>query len=358
METTALPAADLVRSLGEVGIADRPAAGGKGASLGELRRAGLPVPDGFVVTTRAFECALRNADPSRSAGHNLASRQEADTAGLARAAAAIRTRITAAPIPADVEAAVRAAYQALGGDEPVAVRSSATGEDASDASFAGLQDTYLWVSGEQQVLEHVRRCWASLYNLEAVSYRRRQTAAPPASMAVVVQRMVDPRCAGVMFTCSPTSGDRSVVAIEGSWGLGSVLVGGEVTPDSFVVSKVTGEIVRHTVSVKQRLHRQDPARAGTITADVPAHLRAKACLTDDEIRSLAVLATQVERHYGAPQDIEWAVEEGSGAVLLLQSRSETVWAARRTVAPLAVPKARPADHVFEQLSRVRGVTWS
>lgn len=177
-------------------------------------------------------------------------------------------------------------------------------------------------------------------------------------MAVVVQRMVDPRCAGVMFSCSPTTGDRSVVAIEGTWGLGSVLVSGEVTPDSFVVSKVTGEILRRTVSVKERMHRPDPSNSGTVTAAVPAHLRARACLTEDEIRSLARLATEVERHYGAPQDIEWAVEEGTGTVLLLQSRPETVWAARRAAAPLAVPKTRPADHVFEQLSRVRGVTWS
>jgi phosphoenolpyruvate synthase/pyruvate phosphate dikinase len=361
METTALPDSGLVRSLGEVGIADRPAAGGKGAGLGELRRAGLPVPAGFVVTTQAFECALRAVDPSCSISRDLARLREAGTADLATAAADIRTRIIAAPIPASVESAVRTAYRALGGG-PVAVRSSATGEDAADASFAGLQDTYLWISGDEQVLEHVRRCWASLYNLEALSYRLRQMAGseaePPASMAVVVQRMIDPRCAGVMFSCSPTTGDRSVVAIEGSWGLGSVLVGGEVTPDSFVVSKVTGEILRRTVSLKDRLHRQDPVASGTVTAAVPQHLRAEACLTDDEIRSLTALATRVERHYGTPQDIEWAVEQGTGTVMLLQSRRETVWAARRTAAPLAAPKARPADHVFEQLSRVRGATWS
>jgi pyruvate, water dikinase len=340
METTALPDSGLVRSLGEVGIADRPAAGGKGAGLGELHRAGLPVPAGFVVTTQAFERALRGVDPSSSD---------------------IKARITAAPIPADVESAVRTAYRALGSG-PVAVRSSATGEDAAEASFAGLQDTYLWIRDEEQVLEHVRRCWASLYNPEAASYRLHQAAGagtePPASMAVVIQRMIDPRCAGVMFTCSPTTGDRSVVAIEGSWGLGSVLVSGEVTPDSFVISKVTGEILKRTVSLKERMHRPDPASSGTVTAQVPAHLRAKACLTDEEIRSLTDLAMRVEQHYGAPQDIEWAIEEGTGTVMLLQSRLETVWAGRRTAAPLAVPKARPADHVFEQLSRVRGVTWS
>jgi pyruvate, water dikinase len=350
METTAISASALVRSLRDVGMADRPVAGGKGASLGELCRAGLPVPAGFVITTEAFDRALRTTDLPDPADGDLAS-----------GGADIRARITAAPIPAEVRLAVTSAYDELG-DGPVAVRSSASGEDAADASFAGLQDTYLWITGGQQVLDHVRRCWASLYNAEAVSYRLRQAAldqpGPPAAMAVVVQRMVDPRCAGVMFTCSPTSGDRSVVAIEGSWGLGSVLVSGEVTPDSFVVSKITGEILRRTVSVKERLHRRDPAGSGTITADVPQHQRAQPCLTDELIRSLAKLATQVERHYGTPQDIEWAVEDGTGALMLLQSRPETVWTARQTAAPLAVPKARPADHVFEQLSQVRGLPWT
>ena len=350
METTAIPASGLVRSLRNVAMADRPVAGGKGASLGELCRAGLPVPAGFVITTEAFDRALRTA--------GLSSPADGD---LANGGADIRARIAAVPIPAEVERAVTWAYGELGGG-PVAVRSSASGEDAADASFAGLQDTYLYITGEQQVLEHVRRCWASLYNAEAVSYRLRQAVHDQprlaAAMAVVVQRMVDPRCAGVMFSCSPTSGDRSVVAIEGSWGLGSVLVSGEVTPDSFMVSKVTGEVLRRTVSVKERLHRRDPAHSGTITAEVPQHLRAQPCLTDEQIRSLSSLAMQVERHYGRPQDIEWAVEDGAGTVMLLQSRPETVWAARQPAAPLAVPKARPADHVFEQLSRVRGLTWT
>jgi pyruvate, water dikinase len=181
-----------------------------------------------------------------------------------------------------------------------------------------------------------------------VSYRLRQQLPARAAMAVVVQRMVDPRSAGVMFTCSPTTGDRSVIAIEGSWGLGSALVSGEVTPDSFVVSKVTGEIVRRTVAAKARLHRQAPGGSGTISEDVAIDLRERPCLDDDEIRSLARLGTEVERHYGTPQDIEWAVT--GGEIVLLQSRAETVWSSR-AAAPVATPKARPMDHVFEQLGR-------
>lgn len=353
--------AGLVCSLRAIGAADRPVAGGKGASLGELHRAGLPVPPGFVVSVQAFRRAMQDADPGGSIQAGLAALRPGDTDVIERVTADIRARIIAAPLPAGVAAAVTAAYEALGPDAPVAVRSSAVGEDAAEASFAGLQDTYLWVRGAADVLGHVRRCWASLYNTEAVTYRLRQRSPGQqgmpeheVAMAVVVQQMVDPRAAGVMFTCSPTTGDRSVVAIEGSWGLGSVLVGGEVTPDSFVVSKVTGEIVRRGVAEKLRLHRMALEGSGTTVADVAADLRARPCLTDAEIQALARLGVAVERHYGTPQDIEWAV--AGEQILLLQSRAETVWSSR-SAQPLARPKARPMDHVFEQLSRpviVRG----
>src|SRR5215469_14662320 len=344
-----MAAADLVIPLRAVGAADRTVAGGKGASLGELQRAGLPVPSGFVVTVPAFWRGMRAADPGGATAAQIAGLACADPAAIERATAAIRARIVAAPLPGDVAAAITAAYEALGADAPVAVRSSAVGEDAAEASFAGLQDTYLWVRGATGLLDHLRRCWASLYNTEAVSYRLRQHMPEhDVAMAVVVQQMVDPRSAGVMFTCSPTTGDRSVIAIEGSWGLGSVLVGGEVTPDSFVVSKVTGEIVRRTVSEKVRLHRQAPEGQGTWSVDVAAGLRSRPCLTDEEIRALARLGSQVERHYGTPQDIEWAI--AGEQILLLQSRAETVWSSR-TQGPLATPKERPMDHVFEQLSR-------
>jgi pyruvate, water dikinase len=338
----------LVCPLGAAGATDRSVAGGKGASLAELQRAGLPVPPGFVITVRAFERAMRAADAADATGATVAALSATDLAAIERATTAIRGQITSTPIAEDLAAAITAGYLALGADEPVAVRSSAVGEDAADASFAGLQDTYLWVHGADEVLARVRQCWASLYNTEAVSYRLRQHLPQRAAMAVVVQRMVDPRSAGVMFTCSPTTGDRSVVAIEGSWGLGSVLVSGEVTPDSFVVSKVTGEIVRRTVAVKARLHRQAPGGSGTTSQDVGADLRERPCLDDDEVRSLARLGMEVERHYGTPQDIEWALT--GGEVVLLQSRPETVWTSRRAV-PVATPKARPMDHVFEQLGR-------
>jgi pyruvate, water dikinase len=287
-----------VRDLADAG--DAASAGGKGARLGELIRAGFPVPPGYVVTAEAF-----TAD--------------------------------GVPAPDGLAAQIAAAYAALGADVPVAVRSSATMEDGTQASFAGLQDTYLDVCGADAVLDAVRSVWASLYNEEAVAYRRRLAIPEDGmAMAVVVQRMVHPRSAGVMFTRSPVTGDRSVVAIEGTWGLGSALVAGEVTPDSFTVSKVTGEITG----------RPDGS-----------------CLTKEEIRALADLAGRVEEHYGCAQDIEWAIlgavpaDVGPAAerVVLLQSRPETVWAVRARV-PVATPKARACDHVLATFGPVPGST--
>ncbi len=329
---------------------DAAVAGGKGASLGELARAGAAVPPGFVVTTDGFAAAMAAIDPDGALRASVEAPPAADIGEIARVAAAFRERIAAAPLPAPVASAISSGYAALGPDPDVAVRSSATMEDSSAASFAGLQDTYLGVAGPASVLDHVRRCWASLYNDESVAYRRRLGMPERGlAMAVVVQRMVRPRAAGVMFTRSPVSGDRSVVAIEGTWGLGSALVAGDVTPDSFVVSKITGEITGRRVSSTGRLHSFLPTGRGVTAEDTPPDLRDRPCLTDDEIRALASAARAVEAHYGVPQDIEWALldEEAPPAdrIVLLQSRPETVWAAK-AAAPVAAPKARPADHVL------------
>src|SRR5215472_16518051 len=331
--------------------AGAPDVGGKGASLGSLARIGVAVPSGFVVTSGAFTASLDALDPDGSLRAGIEAVGAEDLATIARVAAAARERIATAPLPAPVASAITAAYAALGGDDPdVAVRSSATMEDSAAASFAGLQDTYLGVAGADSVLDNVRRCWASLYNDESVAYRRRLGMPEDGiAMAVVVQRMVRPRAAGVMFTRSPVTGDRSMVAIEGTWGLGSALVSGDVTPDSFTVSKITGEITGRRVSSKERLHSFIPNGPGVTVTDTPAAQREAACLTDDEIRALADVARSVETHYGAPQDIEWAVLDGdapaASRIVLLQSRPETVWAAR-SAAPVAAPKARPADHVL------------
>jgi pyruvate,water dikinase len=170
-------------------------------------------------------------------------------------------------------------------------------------------------------------------------------------MAVVVQRMVDPRCAGVMFTRSPLTGDRSVVAIEAAWGLGSALVSGDVTPDSFVVNKVTGEVVKRVVATKLRRHRLDPAGTGVRDEEVPVDLRDACCLSADELTALVAVGKRIEEHYRAPQDIEWAV--AGETIFVLQSRPETVWA-QRDAEPVAPPRARAFDHILDALGGRRG----
>jgi pyruvate,water dikinase len=309
----------------DIGLDDRPKVGGKGGSLGELHRAGINVPPGFVVRTEAFEGfidVLERRSPVRARVAGLAA-DELD--GMAAVSRELRTRIEDAPLAADLQQEIRDAYERLGEPPPsVAVRSSATTEDAADASFAGLQDTYLWVQADALVRK-IRSCWASLYSLESLSYRRRQGIAESAvAMAVVVQTMVDARTAGVMFTRSPLSGDRSVITIEGAWGLGSALVGGEVTPDRWVVAKITGEIAVREISDKAIRHAQSPV-GGVEELPVEESLRREPCLSDQELESLRAIGRQVERHYGRPQDIEWAVDRHTREILLLQSRPETVW---------------------------------
>jgi len=346
---------------------DAAVVGGKGASLGELTRAGVAVPPGFVVTVDAFASAMADVDPSGALRAQVEALPAGDLGPIAAVSARLRALVADGPMPDHLATAIVEAYArlaAVGGPDEimintdVAVRSSATMEDGSDASFAGLQDTYLGVSGPHSVLGHVRRCWASLYNDESVAYRRR-LGLPEAgvSMAVVVQRMVAPRTAGVMFTRSPVTGDRSVVAIEATWGLGSALVSGDVTPDSFIISKVTGEITTRRVTPKIKIHRYLSNGRGVTVSDTPISLRDAPALTDDEIRALAAIGRRVEAHYGAPQDIEWALldgdrnSEGADAasaadrIVLLQSRPETVWAAHEQ-APAGAPRPRPADHVL------------
>ncbi len=351
----------LVRQIADLGAADVASAGGKAANLGELTRAGLRVPAGYVVTAEAFGLAMAALDPRGAVREQIARLPADDVGAIGRAAARARARITAAPLPDEVAAEITAAHDRLNA-LAVAVRSSATLEDSPEASFAGLQDTYLGVRGPDAVLDRVRSCWASLYNDESVAYRRRMGLPEDGlGMGVVVQRMLVPRAAGVMFTRSPVTGDRSVVAIEGTWGLGSALVSGEVTPDSFTVSKVTGEITGRRIGAKLRLHSIMPNAAGVTTLAMPAGLRGRPCLTDDEARTLAQVARRVEEHFGSPQDIEWALlgddpaapplhAELADRIVLLQSRPETVWAARDS-APVATPQPRASDHILSRLGK-------
>ena len=341
-----------ISQFAEIGLADRPEVGGKGGSLGELQRAGIAVPPGFVVRTGAFEAFVQELERRAPLRALVECLRADDLEAITACSRALRARFEAAELPSDVQQAILAAHDSLSrvsGAPAVAVRSSATTEDASDASFAGLQDTYLWVTRAEDVLRKVVSCWASLYSVESISYRRsRGMPEQGVAMAVVVQAMVDARTAGVMFTRSPTTGDRSVITIEGAWGLGSAVVGGEVTPDRWVVGKITGEISARDISGKRIRHA--PAAGGGIEElPVAAELQAAPCMSDEELQALRFVARAVERHYGSAQDIEWAVDRHSGAILLLQSRPETVWSTRDRA-----PAARAAEDPLSHLMSVFG----
>jgi len=340
-----MPSTEHIGWFADIGLQDRPHVGGKGGSLGELQRAGIAVPPGFVVKTAAFEKFIEFVERSGPVRARVEALDADDLEAVTQCSKELRARVEAAELPPALLDEISAAYRALGGASPVAVRSSATTEDAADASFAGLQDTYLWVTDLKQTVARVRSCWASLYSVESVTYRRKR-AMPEAgvAMAVVVQKMVNARTAGVMFTRSPITGDRSVMTIEGAWGLGSAVVGGEVTPDRWVVGKITGDVSVREVSEKLIQHVPAPG-GGTRTDPVPEDQRRAPCLSDEELQALRTVGRQVERHYGRPQDIEWAVERDTNQILLLQSRPETVWSAKES-APVARPAEDPLAHVM------------
>jgi len=343
----------LVGWFADIGLADRPQVGGKGGSLGELVRAGIAVPPGFVVKTAAFERFMETLERESPVRERVQSLDADDLAAMAALSIEMKARFAATALPADMAEAITVAHAALNdgaAQSAVAVRSSATTEDAADASFAGLQDTYLWVKNVQQTQDLIRSCWASLYSVESISYRRKRGFAErDVAMAVVVQTMADARTAGVMFTRSPLTGDRSVMTIEGSWGLGSAVVGGEVTPDRWVVGKITGEISVREIAAK--LIRHNAAAGGGIeTVPVPGELQRTPCMSDAEIQKLREIGRKIERHYGRAQDIEWAVDRHSGDIMLLQSRPETVWSAQEAE-PVGRAAADPSLHVLSIFGR-------
>lgn len=321
---------------------DKACLGGKGASLGEMIQAGLPVPPGFAVTTHAFRVARDGSGVVDSIRDQLEGLDTSNTDDVSARSAAVRSLIMSWGIPPVVDVAIREAYERLcesSGLErvAVAVRSSATSEDSPDASFAGEHDTYLWVRGADEVIAHILRCWASLFTDRAVCYRVQMGYSHlDVEMCVAVQKMVKPRAAGVAFTLNPSNGDRSTVAIDSAWGFGEGVVSGDITPDNFLVDKVMNVISRRTISPKTHAYRLGVddhvhrIELDTAQASAPS-------LSDPEIASIAQLARAAERHYGCPQDIEWAVDEElpEGAnVVLLQARPETVWSKK---------KARVAD---------------
>jgi pyruvate, water dikinase len=311
---------------------DEPRYGGKSASLGELLAADIPVPPGFALSTSVFAAFLEQAGLKGKISGTLAHVESGDIDGIGAAAHTISEAMRFASVPDALRDELASRYRELAdttgiSQPPVAVRSSALGEDSQDATFAGQQETYLWVRGIEQVCDAVRDCWVSLYSPTAISYRARLgQAQDDAAMGVTVQLMVDAERSGVMFTCNPVSGDRSMVAINASWGLGLAVVGGEVTPDDYLVSKVTREVVREHINAKHVEYVPDPGGRGTVRVDVPAGRREIRCLDEPSIAALVDIARRVERHFGAQQDIEWAIARGGELpenLFVLQSRPVT-----------------------------------
>jgi pyruvate,water dikinase len=306
--------------------------GGKCTSLAIMTKAGAPVPPGFAVTTDAFDAVMKQTNLLQEIKALMAGLDHENVKAVDAVSAQIRELIFNQPVPQAVHDETHHAYEALmalcGGEVPVAVRSSATAEDLPDASFAGQQDTYLWIVGRSNVMHKIRECWASLYTSRAMTYRHANNIPEEGlSMAVAVQKMVNSRTSGVAMTIDPSNGDRSKIVVDASWGLGEMVVSGEVTPDNFVIDKIMLHPVKRMISDKHE--ELIPDGAGGITRhEVEAERRNSPCLNDEELIAVARLAKSAEKHYGCVQDIEWAIDADLPAgknVLLLQSRPETVW---------------------------------
>jgi pyruvate,water dikinase len=317
--------AEVTRPFSALSRADVAYAGGKGANLGELERAGLPVPPGFVVGAPAYAAFCDESGLRARLADALAAIDVDDPEALERVGRELRELVEAEPVPAWIEEDIRRAYAELAGadaDAAVAVRSSATAEDTEAASFAGMNETFLNVRGADAVVLAVRRCWSSLFGARTVFYRsKRGFGQAEMDIAVVVQRQVPAERAGVMFTIDPSTGAADRLVIEGAFGLGESVVSGSVSPDRYVVDKETLALVAREVR-RKGLAIEPSANGGTVRRDLGEEEALALVLSDDEVRTLAELGRQIEGHYGVPQDTEWAIDPARH-VWILQARPVT-----------------------------------
>jgi len=318
-----------------------PLVGGKCSSLGELINAGVRVPPGFALTTEGYRHFMAESGLQQEIKSLLAGLDAQDMDALEQVSASIRTAIENQPFSTEMEDLVAEFYRKLSvrcclPAVPVAVRSSATAEDLPGASFAGQQDTYLWIRGAEEVLHHMRSCISSLYTGRAIAYRANQGYHDEQmALSVGVQKMANSFTAGVMFSIHPANGDRSVIVIDSNYGFGESVVSGEVTPDNFIVNKVTMDIIERTISQKEIYYTVDQKSQKSIAIEVPFERQKVQSLLDDEITELAWMAKQIEKHYGRPMDIEWAVDKDlpfGGNIFILQARPETVWSQKQKTA--------------------------
>jgi pyruvate,water dikinase len=332
---------------------DIPLVGGKNANLGEMINAEIPIPLGFAVTAKAYQDFLTSTNIDEEIYRTI---QETvsdvdDPKQYDAASKKVRKIIEAAQMPPAIEDAITSAYKELSKRTQadngfVAVRSSATAEDLPDASFAGQQETYLNVKGADDLLASTIKCWSSLFTPRAIFYRTKKGFKhKDVLISVGVQKMVNARSAGVMFTLNPVTGDPSQIIIEGTWGLGEAVVSGSETPDHFVVDTESLEVTDRKIVKKPVEYIRDPQTGKTKHADVPPERQDKPCVTEKELRKLGQLGKKIHQHYGTPQDIEWAIDRDldfPDNVLIVQSRPETVWSVKDKAGE---PEAatRPAD---------------
>jgi pyruvate,water dikinase len=318
---------------------DVPIVGGKNASLGEMINAGMPVPPGFAVTAYAYEKFIKQTEIAKKI-YEIISETVTDPNDPKQYDAAskrIRKLIEETPMPSAIAKSVKAAYKELNKrlslkDVFVAVRSSATAEDLPDASFAGQQETYLNVKGPDELLEKVVKCWSSLFTPRAIFYRNEKGFAhEKVFISVGVQKMVNSRAAGVMFTINPVTGETDEIVIEGNYGLGETVVAGAVNPDDFVVDKNTLKIEERRIARKTIHYIRDPKTGKTVHLDVPKEKQKEPCVNDKEIIHLSKLAKLIEGHYKKAMDIEWAIDKDLSFpknIFVVQARPETVWSAK------------------------------
>ena len=302
----------LVLEFSQIGGEALPRVGGKGANLGALSAAGIPVPPGFCLTTAAYDRFLAALPDPEAQFAAIEALDGQDVDAARRASEALRQTLGTLPIPDEVIAALKEAHARLGREHPLAVRSSATAEDLPGASFAGQQDTYLNIRGEAALIDAVRRCWISLFTDRAVLYRARSHFGQRSvRLAVVVQRLVDPEVSGIMFTADPVSGHRGTLSIDAGFGLGEALVGGLISADLYRVDRR-----RHVVTLAQPGDKAFAIRSlpggGTERVDLPPEQRTARALDDTQVLALARLGERIESFYGGvPQDIEWCIASGA-----------------------------------------------
>lgn len=313
----------------DVRVADTALVGGKGANLGELTAAGLPVPPGFVITAQAFRTTMAAAGITDRLARQFAGLNVEDAAELASGSSAMRKLIEGVLVPESIRTDIIAAYRRLGPGAVVAVRSSATDEDTAGTSFAGMHESFMNIIDERQLMTRVLACWGSAYGERVLAYRRSRKLEALPVVAVVVQRMIDSRRSGVMFTADPSSGALDRIVIEGTFGYGEAVVSGVVEPDTYVVAK-DGPNLRDVRIGRKHLKISKAESGGDRVVNLSETDAYARVLTDADVIALAQLGLRAEQHYGAPQDIEWA-EDAEGRWYLVQSRPITTLGAKKSV---------------------------